>query len=360
MTQFIQLHYLTTYPPSNPNRDDQGQPKTAVYGGVPRLRISSQSLKRAVRFSDVMRTSLEGNLGDRTRKVGDLIIEHLKQLGSDNDQAFKIAEKVSEVFGKIDEKAKKDEKKGKKIRIRQLAFISPEEKKVCFEMAKKIYQGDEEINNLDSKILRKADGAIDIAMFGRMLADQPEYNRDSSVQVSHAITTHKAIVEDDYFTAADDLKLPSEGDDMGAGFVGESGFGSGVFYLYACINYDLLVSNLDGDKELASKAISALIEALAVSTPSGKRNSYSHHTLASYIRAEIGKAQPRSLTSAFLHPVKGENLMLHSITKLEEQSEKFDKCYGKLVDSYQTMDVEKGTGSIKEIKSFVTKQLKNG
>ena len=357
MTQFIQLHYLTTYPPSNPNRDDQGQPKTAVYGGIPRLRISSQSLKRAVRFSDVMRTSLEGNLGDRTRKIGDLIIEHLQKIGSDKDKALKIAEKVSEVFGKIDEKAKK----GKQIRIRQLAFISPVEKQVCLEMAEKIYRGEQEMKNLDSKlVLRKADGAIDIAMFGRMLADQPEYNRDSSVQVSHAITTHKAIIEEDYFTAADDLKLPSEGDDMGAGFVGESGFGSGVYYLYACVNHDLLVSNLDGDKELASKAISALIEALAVSTPSGKRNSYSHHTLASYIRAETGNAQPRSLASAFLHPVKGENLMLNSITKLEEQSEKFDKCYGKLVDTYQTMDVEKGTGSIKEIKSFVTEQLKNG
>ena len=163
MTQFIQLHYLTTYPPSNPNRDDQGQPKTAFYGGIPRLRISSQSLKRAVRFSDVMRTSLEGNLGDRTRKIGDLIIEHLKECGSDEDQAFKIAEKVSEAFGKVDEKAKK----GKQIRIRQLAFISPEEKQVCLEMAKKIYRGEEEIKNLDSKlVLRKADGAVDIAMFG--------------------------------------------------------------------------------------------------------------------------------------------------------------------------------------------------
>ena len=102
-------------------------------------------------------------------------------------------------------------------------------------------------------LLRTADTAVDIAMFGRMLADDPEFNREAAVQVAHAITTHRAVVEDDYYTAVDDLKRPSE--DAGAGFVGEAGFGPGVFYLYACVNRDLLVRNLGGDEDLAGHGI---------------------------------------------------------------------------------------------------------
>jgi CRISPR system Cascade subunit CasC len=46
MDKFIQLHILTSFPPANLNRDDLGRPKTAKMGGVDRIRVSSQSLKR--------------------------------------------------------------------------------------------------------------------------------------------------------------------------------------------------------------------------------------------------------------------------------------------------------------------------
>lgn len=102
-------------------------------------------------------------------------------------------------------------------------------------------------------VLRRADGAVDIAMFGRMLADDPAFNRDAAVQVGHAITTHRVLAEDDWFSAVDDLKTRDE--DMGAGHLGEAGFGSGVYYLYACINADLLIENLAGDKDLAAQGL---------------------------------------------------------------------------------------------------------
>ena len=158
-------------------------------------------------------------------------------------------------------------------------------------LARKIIAGEDLPKDKDFKklVLRKADGAIDVAMFGRMLADDPDFNRGAAVQVSHAITTHQAMVEDDWFSAVDDL---NKDDDSGAGHLGESGFGSGIYYLYVCVNVDLLIDNLADDRELAAKGLEALARAIATATPSGKQNSFAHRPRACYIRAERGKQQP--------------------------------------------------------------------
>ena len=353
MTRFVQLHFLTVYPPSNPNRDDQGRPKTAIYGGVPRLRLSSQSLKRAARLSDAMRTSLEGHMGERTQRIGDVVRRHLLDKGADEQQADRIAWDVADIFGKVDEAAIK--KNPAHVRIRQLAFIAPAERAAAFEWADKMLAGEDKPTDLKTIVLRSADGAVDVAMFGRMLADDPDFNREAAVQLSHAITTHRAIVEDDWYTAVDDLKRPAE--DMGAGFVGEAGFGSGVYYLYACIDTGLLVRNLDGDRALARRAVEAVVEAFATATPSGKRNSYNHHARAGYIRAEAGPTQPRSLAAAFLKPVTGEDLMTASVEVLEVMAEKFDHAYGPQAELYEVMNVERGYGDLKTIKTFTSGQI---
>jgi len=121
-------------------------------------------------------------------------------------------------------------------------------------------------------ILRRVGTAVDIATFGRMLADNPDFNREAAVQVAHAITTHRVTIEDDYYTAVDDLKTAEE--DVGSGFVGELGFGAGVFYLYACVDRALLASNLDGNQDLAARAIGALVTAAATVSPRGKQPSF--------------------------------------------------------------------------------------
>ena len=358
MTCFVQLHFLTVYPPSNPNRDDMGRPKSAFYGGVHRLRLSSQSLKRAARLSPAMSESLKGNMGERTQRLGEVLVEHLRQKGSSDEDARKTAKEVAEVFGKIDVEAAK--KAPDHIRIRQLAFISPEERRAALEMADRALLGEsleKEVRRRGKEILRTADGAVDLAMFGRMLADAPDFNREAAVQVSHAITTHKAEAEDDYYTAADDLKKPSE--DMGAGFVGEAGFGSGVYYLYVCIDTNQLVENLEGDRILAGRALEAITEAFATSSPSGKRNSYSHHTRASFIRAEAGHQQPRSLAAAFLKPVSGEDLLSESISSLSKTVAAFDKAYGPSANNAIEMDLLGGSGTLAEIKAFVSGQIGN-
>ncbi len=348
MSHFLQLHYLTVYPPSNPNRDDLGRPKTALYGGVPRLRISSQSLKRAVRTSDVMQTSLRGHLGERTQRIGEVVRDELIGERATKKEADKIAKQVADIFGKLDSAAFK---RGA-IRTRQLAFISPDERAKAISLARKALAGEKLPKGKDLKklVLRAADGAADVAMFGRMLADDPKFNREAAVQVSHALTTHRALVEDDYYTAVDDLKLPAE--DAGAGFVGEAGFGSGVFYTYACVDADLLVENLAGDRELASRSAGALAEALATATPSGKRNSFAHQTRAGYIRAEVGTAQPRSLAGAFFRPVTGSDLMAASVSALEDLADRMDAAYGACAEDTETMNVPEGLGTLAAIKAF--------
>ena len=356
MSRLLQLHYLTIYPLSNPNRDDLGRPKTANYGGAPRLRISSQALKRAARLSDVMQAELKGHLGDRTQRIGEVVRDELAGAAVREGQVTEIAEKVADLFGKPDTEAKK---KGA-IRTKQLAFISPDERSAAIELARKALAGEKlpQDKELKKLVLRTADGAADVAMFGRMLADDPDFNREAAVQVSHALTTHRALVEDDYYTAVDDLKLPAE--DAGAGFVGEAGFGSGVFYTYACVNTDLLAQNLDGDRELAARAAGALAEALATATPSGKRNSFAHQTRAGYIRAENGDAQPRSLAGAFFKPVDGEDLLAASIAALEKMADSLDAAYGACCDETQTMHVVEGRGTLNEIRDFVKRTLTDG
>ena len=307
MTTFIQLHILTAYPPANLNRDDTGKPKTAQFGGAERLRVSSQALKRAWRTSAEFKQALDGHIGERTQRLGDEIEKHLRGKGTDEAKACDIARQIAKRFGKL-----KPEKDDHPARIEQLAFVSPEERTEAFALAERLAAG-ESVDVGKAELLRKDDTAVDIAMFGRMLADDPEFNRDAAVQVAHAITTHRTVVEDDYYTAVDDLKGPTE--DAGAGFIGEAGFGSGVFYIYACIDRDLLVRNLGGDADLAERGIAALIRAAATVSPRGKQASFASRARASYLLAERGEEAPRTLAAAFLKPVRGDDLLAESVSR---------------------------------------------
>jgi CRISPR system Cascade subunit CasC len=352
MSRFIQLHILTFYPPSNLNRDDTGRPKSAIIGGVERLRISSQAIKRAVRTSQAFKQALDGHLGERTQRFGEEIEAHLVEKGAATDQARKIAREVATVFGKV-----ADPEKGKadapppSARTAQLAFIGPEERAKAFALAEAGLAGETVKIDADT-ILTRADTAADIAMFGRMLADNPRFNREAAVQVAHAVTTHKVAVEDDFYTAVDDLKTPEE--DAGAGFMGELGFGSGIFYLYVCIDKALLIKNLGGDTPLAHKAIEALTEALATVSPTGKQASFASRARASYILAEKGSQQPRTLAAAFVKPVTGVDYLAASIGALQKIRKAMDDAYGACADACYEMDVENGSGDLAALEAFVT------
>ncbi|KGB83116.1 CRISPR-associated protein Cse4 [Rhodovulum sp. NI22] len=340
MTTFVQFHLLTTYPLSNPNRDDQGRPKQALIGGSPRLRISSQSLKRAVRDSSYFAQDLAGNIGTRTQRLATVLAEELTQQGVAEAEAKRIAIEIGTVFSKLEKGSTK---------ATTLAFVSPDEWALARALAAKAVAGEDfpKDKELKQAMLRRADGAVDIAMFGRMLADSPAYNREAAVQVAHAFTTHRAQVQDDWFSAVDDLKTRDE--DAGAGHLGENGFGSGIYYLYACVNVDLLVENLAGDKALAAKGIDALARALATATPKGKQNSHAHHPRAGYIRVERGPAQPRDLSGAFHKAVAPD--LGGSIDALTGMADKIDRAYGISFET-RVMDVPKGHGTLAEIAAF--------
>jgi CRISPR system Cascade subunit CasC len=345
-SQFLQLHLLTFYPPSNLNRDDLGRPKTASIGGANRLRISSQALKRAWRTSSPFAAALSGHLGSRTQRLGELVVEHLTSRNISREKAIEVAINVATAFGKPE-----DGKDKNPVLTKQLAFISPEEQESALSLADRIAAG-EKFNpeKQAGEVLRRTDTAADIAMFGRMLADNPDFNREAAVQVAHAFTTHKVAIEDDYYTAVDDLKRSAE--DAGAGFLGEAGFGAGVFYLYLCVDRGLLVRNLGGDKHLAGIASAALVEAAATIAPGGKQASFASRARAQYVLAEMGDQQPRTLAAAFLQPVEADDFMVSSIARLEQSRASMDKVYSPCWDRQAALNAVTGTGSMAEIKFF--------
>ncbi|MBN2701187.1 MAG: type I-E CRISPR-associated protein Cas7/Cse4/CasC, partial [Methylothermaceae bacterium] len=336
MSRFVQLHLLTSYPPANLNRDDLGRPKTALMGGAERLRISSQSLKRAWRTSDTFQSKLGDNMGVRTKRIGEEIFDQLIDGRIKEKNAHQWAKDISGVFGKTREPSKEDKKKEdfdplakKWLHIEQLAHFSPEERQAIDDLVAELCKRNEGPNANDLKLLRQQHSAADIALFGRMLADDPRFNTEAAAQVAHAITVHRVAVEDDFYTAVDDLNRGEE--DVGAGHMGETEFGAGVFYLYLCLDRELLSRNLGGDTDLAARTIAALTESAATVAPTGKQNSFASRARASYVLCERGDTQPRSLSVAFLKPVTAgerDGMLNNAIAALEKTRENLDKVYG--------------------------------
>jgi CRISPR system Cascade subunit CasC len=378
MTIFVQLHLLTAYPASNLNRDDTGSPKTVRFGGAERLRVSSQSLKRAIRTSDLfadaigkaldfdtptfeaaMGKSLSGRSKTFPALILDEIIKVNPKLGSDVPAlAEKIKSALAKAKGNGDGEEGGDSKKNKgKLGIgsvdpksvhglytKEAVQLGPDEFRRLETIAARIASG-EAVDPKQYALLLDRPKAVDIAMFGRMLADAPAYNVEAAVQVAHAFTTHRVTVEDDYYTAVDDLKNADRTEDRGAGFIGIQEYGAGLFYLYVCIDADLLVRNLSGDTALAKKAIAAFIEAAAKVSPKGKQNSYASRGRASYVMGEAGPEAPRTLAAAFLKPVtEGSadgDIARASIQRLETLRDQFGVAYGDKPMKVAVMDVAK-------------------
>src|SRR5579883_3225208 len=344
MSTFIQAHFLVAYPAANLNRDDSGRPKTMIYGGAERLRVSSQSLKRAIRTSPTFEEQLQGYVGSRSQTFGKLLEEELTRppYSLSPDQAAAKAKLAIEAdkLGKI--KTGSD--------TEQLAHLSPEEMARLTALAARVASADK-LEEKDAIVLTERPKAADIAMFGRMLADNSKFNVEAAAQVAHAFTTHRAVVEDDYFTAVDELKAARKEADKGAGFVGVAEFGTGLFYLYTCVNASLLADNLRDDKELAGKTAAAFVEALAKTSPSGKQNSFASRGHAIYGLVETGRQQPRSLAAAFLKPVDpnedrggnggdgGGDPLKASAVRIMELRNAFGRAYGPGSDRHIVMDV---------------------
>lgn len=345
MTTFLQLHILTPYPAANLNRDDTGSPKTMKFGGADRLRVSSQSLKRAIRTSDLFASAIGANLGTRSQSFARSLVAALGTRGIEERDAVARVRSVIEAdkLGKLKKDAADTE---------QLVHLGPDEIARLDVLADTLARG-ETPDAKSTLILLEKPKAVDIAMFGRMLADNPAYNVEAAIQVAHAFTTHRVTVEDDYYTAVDDLKNADRTEDRGAGFIGIQEFGAGLFYLYVCIDADLLVSNLSNDKELAKRAVAAFIESAAKVSPKGKQNSFASRARALYILAEAGPEAPRTLAAAFQRPVVANgadgDITALSIARLEALRDQFGHAYGDVPGKSAAMNVSAGSGTFADI-----------
>ncbi|MCE9733614.1 type I-E CRISPR-associated protein Cas7/Cse4/CasC [Pectobacterium sp. IFB5596] len=353
MTTFIQLHFLTAYPSSNLNRDDAGRPKTAIVGGIERLRVSSQSLKRAWRTSEVFEDALDGHIGTRSRRVGRDIYNALIASGMSEKLADEAALSIASQFGKLkDAKGSKDLLE--KYDIEQLAHFSVQERALIDQLVVRLIAESRKPNSEELKLLRKDAASVDIALFGRMLASSPEFNIEAACQVAHALGVSAVTIEDDFFTAVDDLNTSA---DSGSAHMGEQSFASALFYHYVCINRDLLLENLNNDEDLVARTLRALTETALTVSPGGKQNSFASRALASYALAEKGTDQPRTLSVAFFKPISHNNQVNDAIDLLCQQKAKFDRVYasGGRVPSYElNVEAINEGGSLQGLLDFIS------
>lgn len=353
MSRFIQLHLLTAYPPANLNRDDQGSPKTAKMGGYDRLRVSSQCLKRTWRTSDLFQAAMGEHLGARTKLLGIDVYNQFITGGIREKDAREWTKAIAGVFGAL-KKPEKD-KTMAELEIEQLVHVSPAEQQAIKALTTKLIAEQRAPEKDELNLLRLNEQAVDIALFGRMLASSPAFNIEAACQVAHAISVHPVIIEDDYFTAVDDLNKGLE--DMGAAHIGETRFAAGLFYAYVCINRELLIKNLDGNTQLAARAIRALTEAAVKVAPEGKQNSFASRAYASYVLAEKGDQQPRSLSVAYLKPINhrdNEDFINDAIKALIKQKDSFDAVYDACADRRYELNVSARQGTMAGLLDFVS------
>lgn len=341
MTQFVELHIIQNFAPSCLNRDDTGAPKDAMFGGYRRSRISSQCLKRASRLAFTSLGLLsKDELGIRTRNVVALLVEKLKDKGIDAPQKA-IEQALAIVELKVKSKQDKgsladDDGPAKKEAVSQteyLLFLS----NTCIDELAGVIQAHYELleSGKSSREAKKAiddcigsASAVDVALFGRMLADRKELNVDAAAQVAHAISTHRVDRESDFFTAVDDW---TEDDEADAGMLGTVEFNSSCQYRYAVVNQDQLSRNLGGDDLLARKGLLAFLRAAIMAIPSGRQNTFAAHNLPAFIGIAIHNSQPISLANAFEQPVRADSkqsLTAASVARLETHANQLSQAFG--------------------------------
>lgn len=313
---YIDVHILQSVPPSCINRDDTGSPKTATYGGVRRARVSSQAWKRATRkaFEDLLG---EQDLGIRTKRVVEMVAHRLTSMDVAPVDAPVLAEAVVKAAGLKLKKAKNSDRKDSKY----LVLVSWQQAGALAELANNVLEsagGDvnaaaKELGvGTDKKAAKRVlaqKNSVDLALFGRMVADDTDLNVDASCQVAHALSVHAADTEFDYFTAVDDLKEREddfdEVADAGAGMIGTVEFTSATLYRYASINVEALAANL-GDVAMTERGIAAFIRGFALSMPTGKINTFANNTVPDGVLIRIRDDQPISLVGAFERPVTSD------------------------------------------------------
>lgn len=329
---FIELHLLQNFVPSNLNRDDSNNPKDCVFGGVRRARISSQCLKRAIRLHPSFEQTTEVHPADRTRYLATAITELLEKAGKPVEEAAKAANNtIGAILGGMDSKTPN--------RSKVLFFVSEKEKEYLTQLIldnwDKALAGGEKDKALGDVVkkfketFKSRTSAPGIALFGRMLAEDPNLNMDAACQVAHAFSTHRITMEFDFFTAVDDLQKKEE---TGAAMMGIIGFNAATFYRYARIDFEQLLKNLDGNLDLARKSVEGFLRSSVLAVPTGKQTSFAAQNPPSFMLAVAREdGMSWSLANAFEKPIYPENdqgLLEASIRKLDAYWGELENFFG--------------------------------
>lgn len=355
MALFVEFHLIQNFAPSNLNRDDTGAPKDALFGGHRRARVSSQCLKKSARdWFNASGIFTSSSLGTRTRHLDRLVLDELNRAGLPNPDVFneivKLSLKAKKSNGSDDKKEKESEEE--KVLSYLLYLSAPEvdafkslvrenqELLATLADKKKIKPADipDSLKDAVKSCLRRSK-AVDIALFGRMLADLPEVNQDAACQVAHAISTHRVEREFDYFTAVDDK---GDADETGAGMIGQIEFNSATFYRYAAIDVAKLFGNLQNDSALALTGLDAFTKAMAMAIPSGKQNTFAAHNLPAFVGVALRGTSPINLANAFEKPVWPEQkqpLSTLSVKALADYDDKVSAFYGNGQDAWAYLDL---------------------
>ena len=361
----IELHIIQNFPVHCLNRDDANNPKECVFGGVRRARISSQSFKRAMRdYFAVEEVLAPQHRAVRTKRLVGQLADRLEASGHDRAEAMSAAvEALSWV------KLKVPTKKNEERKTQYLVYLPMRDIDALAELLhehwvdiKKKGKSQKTLQAKVTSLLAEAEQTPELALFGRMIADNPDWNMEASCQVAHAISTHRIEMEYDFFTAVDDLKPD---DTSGSDMMGVIPFNSACFYRYAALNVDELASNLgDGSEELTKKTVEAFLRGFVCAVPSGKQNSMASKTMPSYILAVVRQeGQAWMLSNAFVKPVRAgkhgqPNLIGDSIDALQGHLSEHERMYGTdgirlaLACAMKTPDNSAGGGTIKFVDGF--------
>ena len=337
-----EIHMLKNYPPVNLNRDESGAPKSCMFGGTARGRVSSQCLKRSWRTSPLLAQAIGvEHLGIRTRQLPQLVAEKLTELGISKEYVDAVLPKMSG-FGNKEGAENKDGNY-----TAQIVFYAPEDIQavadtICEQL--KACSSLKDVKALKAKDLQEAvTGAdvrpitLDMALFGRMVTSNAFRDVEAAMQVAHAISTNKLNMESDYFTAMDDLLSGATMEETGSAMIGDTDYNSACYYHYASLDTDILSANLKYTphaEQLIQAAIPALICTMALTNPSGKQNSFAGNVLPSAILVECKEEKvPVSMVNAFVRPIRPEtandyDLVKGSIQALVRQVETIQDSFG--------------------------------
>ncbi|WP_194927762.1 type I-E CRISPR-associated protein Cas7/Cse4/CasC [Catenulispora pinisilvae] len=324
---YLDIDIVQTVPPSNINRDDNGTPKHATYGGVRRARVSSQAWKRATRTAFAL-TVDPSQLGTRTKRLTPLLTTSLTQRANlDEEAANRLATAIRDALNL---------KQGKNAdQTEYLLFFGRQQLDAIADLladrAQELAQMDKDALGKELKSLPMLDKLtaghpLDVGLFGRMVANNGLLNVDAAVQVAHALSTHAVDIEFDYYTAVDDEQPESE---SGAGMIGTVEFNSATLYRYATVGIHLLQENLQAE-DAVLQACEAFLDCFTRSMPTGHANTFAHRTLPHLVIATLREDQPVNLVSAFERPVTGGNsgLAEESMRRLAAEHAKITTTWG--------------------------------